>query len=119
MKIKHQAGWASEELADVDLGDKRLNTRLIGICDRFSESPESPINQACKDWAETKAAYRFFKNENIEASKIMEAHRLKTAERAKEHKTVLAIQDTSYFIYTSHRKTKGLGRMSRRFIPMD
>ena len=31
---------------------------------------------------------------------------------AKRHKTILAIQDTSYFIYTSHPKTKGLGRMS-------
>lgn len=112
MKTKHQTGWAAEELADVNLGDKRLNARLIGICDRFSESPESPINQACEDWAETKAAYRFFKNESIEACEIIKAHRLKTAERAKEYKTVLAIQDTSYFIYTSHPKTEGLGRMS-------
>lgn len=53
MKLKQQTGWASEELAGADLGDKRPNARLIGICDRFSESPESPINQACEDWAET------------------------------------------------------------------
>jgi hypothetical protein len=112
MKTKRRTGWAAEELADANLGDKRLNARLVGIRDRFSESPESPINQACEDWAETKAAYRFFKNKNIEVREIMEAHRLKTAERAKEYKTVLAIQDTSYFIYTSHQNTKGLGGMS-------
>ncbi len=105
-------GWAAEEMGQTDLGDKRLNDRLVSLCDRFSESPESPINQACKDWAETKAAYRFFQNQDVEAADIIETHRKKTAERAKPYKTILAIQDTSYFIYTSHTKTKGLGAMS-------
>ncbi len=114
MKVENQTGWASEEFADVDLGDKRLDARLMGMCDRFSEAPESSINQACEDWAETKAAYRFFMNKNVEAQEIMEAHRLKTAERAKEHKTVLAIQDTGCLVYTSHSKTEGLGRMSMK-----
>ena len=50
----------------IDLGDKRLDSRLIKLCDTFSESPESPINQACADWAETKAAYRFFQNKNVD-----------------------------------------------------
>jgi Transposase DNA-binding len=112
MEKEQTNGWAAEELVDVDLGDTRLNRRLATLCNSFSESPESPINQACEDWAETKAAYRFFRNDKVDACAIMKAHRLKTAERAKRHKTILAIQDTSYFIYTSHPKTKGLGRMS-------
>ena len=49
--------WANEEFAEVDLGDKRLNARLVKLCDSLSEAPESPINQACEDWDETKAAY--------------------------------------------------------------
>jgi len=112
MSIAHEPGWAAEEFADVDLGDKRLDARVVKLCDSFSEAPESPINQACADWAETKAAYRFFRNGNVDACAIMKAHRIKTAERAKSHKTILAIQDTSYFIYTSHPKTEGLGRLS-------
>ena len=63
-------GWAAEEMGQTDLGDKRLNDRLVSLCDRFSESPESPINQACKDWAETKAAYRFFQNQDVEAAEM-------------------------------------------------
>ena len=62
MRIEQKTSWATEELADVNLGDKRLKARLMKMCDRFSEAPESPINQACADWAETKAAYRFFQN---------------------------------------------------------
>ena len=113
MKDEREASWAAEEFADVSLGDKRLDTRLITLCDRFSDAPESPINQACADWAETKAAYRFFQNENVSVGEIVAAHRCKTAKRASTHKTVLAIQDTSYFVYTSHPKTEGLAKMSQ------
>jgi hypothetical protein len=105
-------GWAAKEFEEIDLGDKRLNTRLIKLCDTLSEAPESPINQACVDWTETKAAYRFFHNENVDNERIMSAHRNKTADRAAEQSTILAIQDTSYFIYTKHSKTKGLGEIS-------
>jgi hypothetical protein len=112
MDEEHATGWAAEEFADVSLGDKRLDTRLVKLCDRFSDAPESPINQACADWSETKAAYRFFQNDNVAVLDILQAHRGKTVVRARQHPTVLAIQDTSYFVYTSHPKTEGLGRMS-------
>lgn len=107
-------GWAADEFEKVDLGDKRRNSRLIKLCSSFSESPESPINQACADWAETKAAYRFFQNETVDVERIMLAHRKKTASRVADHHTVLALQDTSYLVYTSHSKTKGLGKISMK-----
>jgi len=106
--------WANNEFANLDLGDKRLNTRLINICDRLSESPESPINQACSNWAETKGAYRFFSNGKIDSNKILRAHILKTVVRTKKYKTILALQDTSYLIYTSHKATKGIGDISMK-----
>jgi len=112
MNPKSRSSWAAEEFAEVKLGDKRLDARLIKLCDRFSDAPESPINQACADWAETKAAYRFFQNSKVEVGKMLAAHRCKTAQRIKEHETVLALQDTSYFVYTNHPKTEGLGKMS-------
>ena len=104
--------WSREEFSELNLGDKRLNERLIKLCDSLSEAPESPINQACADWAETKAAYRFFRNESVAAEEIMEAHSRKTNERLKDHSVVLAIQDTSYIIYTHHSKTSGLGKLT-------
>ena len=107
-------GWAADEFDGVDLGDKRLDSRLVKLFDSFSEAPESPINQACEDWAETKAAYRFFQNENVDVVPIMAAHRGKTLSRAAEHSTILALQDTSYFVYTNHPKTRGLGEISMK-----
>lgn len=107
-------GWAADEFVDVDLGDKRLDSRLVKLCDSLSEAPESPINQACEDWHETKAAYRFFQNKNVDVGQIMDAHRAKTSARANGHGVVLAIQDTSYLVYTHHPKTEGLGKISMK-----
>jgi len=104
--------WAREELGNVDLGDPRRSARLIKLCGQLSAMPESSINQACGDWTETKAAYRFFQNNNVAVEDILAAHRAKTAERAEQHPTVLALQDTSYLVYTSHRQTTGLGELS-------
>lgn len=111
-KKKKSEEWAADEFSQVDLGDERLNKRLITLCGRFSDSPESPINQACEDWAETKAAYRFFQNESVDCNQILSSHQTKTLERASKQQVILAIQDTSYFIYTNHPKTEGLGELS-------
>ena len=84
MKPENRSSWAAEEFAEIKLGDKRLDARLVKLCERFSDSPESSINQACVDWTETKAAYRFFQNDKVEVGKMLAAHRCKTAQRAKE-----------------------------------
>src|SRR4051812_25759390 len=95
MQTRSNEEWAKEELGSVALGDKRRTARLIKLCGRLSELPESSINQACGEWAETKAAYRFFGNDHVNGQNILAAHRAKTAERAGRYRTVLAIQDTS------------------------
>jgi len=48
----------------------------------------------------------------VDVQNILAAHRTKTAERAGQQRTVLAIQDTSSLGYTSHRQTRGLGQLS-------
>jgi len=112
MEATNESGWAMNEFHDVNLGDERLNKRLIKLFDSLSESPESPINQACGDWAETKAAYRFFQNENVVPEEILKSHKLRTQERVQKHETVLAIQDTSYIMYTSHPSTTGIAKLT-------
>jgi len=105
--------WAKNEFETIDLGDARLNQRLMKISQCFLNSPESPINQACGEWGGTKAAYRFFDNDNVNYQDIVQAHAKMTAARSKKEEVVLAIQDTTYYNYTSHPETKGLGLLSR------
>ncbi len=55
--------WALEEMEQVDLGDKRLETRIISLLNALGSKPLETIPVACQGWAETKAAYRFFDND--------------------------------------------------------
>jgi len=105
--------WTEKEFEMVDLGDDRLNQRLIKISRQLLESPQSHINKACGDWSDTKAAYRFFQNDNVNPQDIIEAHAQITKERAQQEETILAIQDTTYYNYTHHPKTEGLGVLTR------
>ena len=98
----------------VDFRDKRLSKRLLKITDSFANSPERSINQACDDWHQSKAAYRFFQNDAVCDRKIRDSHIIKTVNRAKEHPIVLAIQDTCYISYKNHKKTQGLGVIASR-----
>jgi len=91
--------WSEYELQDVSLGDKRLDWRLRDIAAKFAAHPQGSINQACDDWADTKAAYRLFDNEKTTPEKILSPHYERTRERIAAHELVLAIQDTSYLDY--------------------
>jgi Transposase DNA-binding/Transposase Tn5 dimerisation domain len=103
------SGWAEGELEGVELGDARLERRLIRVVEDLSSQPEYPVNQACEDAAATKAAYRLFDNDKVNTEKIFIAHRAKTICRMRQEPLVLAIQDTTFFNFTGHKKTRGLG----------
>ncbi len=47
-----------------------------------------------------------------DVDRIMASHREKTSARAAGQRTILAIQDTSYLVYTHHPQTTGLGEIS-------
>lgn len=102
-------GWAQGEFAKIDLGDARLERRLRRVAENLSQQPEYPINLASEDAAATKAAYRLFDNEKFAPDSVLSCHRDRALSRMREEPVVLAIQDTSFFNFTSHKKTKGLG----------
>lgn len=101
--------WYEEELDGIDLGDARLDARIINTAVQLSAQPLSSINQACGDWADVKAAYRLFDNKKVDVDKILRPHQMRTRERMRAHSLVLAVQDTTLLSYTAHPKTTGLG----------
>lgn len=106
--------WAVEEFAHVELNDARLNRRCQEIAHALGQQPNTPINQACEDWADTKAAYRFFDNNKVTPDRILAPHQQRTVERISKHSLVLAVQDTTFFNYTHHPHTKGLGAIGNK-----
>jgi hypothetical protein len=104
--------WIRQEFSSVDLGDKRLNQRLIRTCEQLAASPSAPIPQACSGWASTKGAYRLFDNNSIELGQIIKPHITSTFERVSQHKIVLSIQDTVFFTY-NHPSAQGIGPIGK------
>lgn len=103
--------WVMPELVGAELGDVRLNDRLVKIVEAFAQQPETAIPQACGK-AGAKAAYRFFDNQRVRAEDILAAHVGRTARRAAEHAVVLAPQDTTTWSLEHHPATQGLGPVS-------
>jgi hypothetical protein len=106
--------WSALELRDVDLGDLRLNRRLVKLVDDLLNAPEAGVPQASGDWAATKAAYRFWDNPRVDPDDIRAAHRGSTLQRLPGHQDepILAIQDTTSFDFTGHPDTAGLGYLA-------
>lgn len=101
--------WAAQELRYVQLGDARLNRRLISLVTALAGQPTSSVPEACGDWAATKGAYRFWASDRVSADAIVEAQRRSAVERLTGHEAVLAIQDTTSLDFTSHPATRGMG----------
>jgi hypothetical protein len=101
--------WIIEELAMLSLGDKRLNNRAQRILKLLSRNPTDSIPAACASAAETKAAYRFFDNEQVSAEKIQKSHFDATLSRMAEHPIVLIPQDTTVLNFSSQQKRKDAG----------
>jgi hypothetical protein len=101
--------WSKVEMKSLDLGDSRLNNRLVNLLTTFGNQPEVSIPVACNGWAETKAAYRFFNNKKVNAEKILSPHRAASIERIKLHKTVLLIQDTTTLNFSKQFNRTDIG----------
>ena len=107
-----QDDWYERELSAANMGDKRLNKRLVKIASDLSSNISAPINQASGDWHSTKAAYSFFDNDKVSPEKILRPHLDNTTARMANHKVVLAIQDTSTINYASHEAVE-LGHIGK------
>lgn len=104
--------WVRKELQDADLGDQRLNRRLVKLVESFCSHPAASVPQACGSWAATKAAYRFWASKNVKSEKIRAAHQSSVVKRLAEEEFIIVAQDTTELNYTNRAATTGLGYLS-------
>ena len=106
--------WVEQEFCGVDLGDKRLDQRLVKTATMLTRNPGAPINEACRTWAAAQGAYRLFDNRRASPEAIRTPHIRETIERVKQVSgPVLAVQDTVFYSYGHHPWTKGLGPIGK------
>ena len=99
-------------MGTVNLGDKRLNARLINLADTLSAKASESIPVACKNWSETKAVHRFFDNNKVTAEKILDPHLTETIERIGQHPVVLLLQYTTTLNFTGQKQRTDIGPLN-------
>jgi hypothetical protein len=103
--------WIERETAASRFADLRLEHRFGKLLGQMSEHIGSPVPFACQDWANTKAAYRFFANERVTEADILAGHFASTQERAAGLKgPILVLHDTTEF---SFQREKEIGLLHR------
>jgi hypothetical protein len=105
--------------------DERLGKRFGMVLQQLSEATAESIPFACQDWANTKAAYRFFANERVSEADILSGHFRATRERvAAVGGKILVLHDTTEFSYARenigllHRPKHGPSDHWRRTNPL-
>ena len=80
--------------------DARLSDRFRILLKRLGSSMGASIPLACQDWANTKAAYRFFSNGRVSEEDILAGHFQSTRDRfAGTDGPILVLHDTTEFSY--------------------
>jgi hypothetical protein len=105
--------WIDRELEGCRFADERLGKRLHAVLERLAGAMGESIPFACQDWANTKAAYRFFANERVGEAEILGGHFQATRDRfAGADGLVMVLHDTSEFSY-QRRRPERVGQTCR------
>lgn len=92
--------WIEQETFESEFRDERLSKRFKTVLNQLYGATAESIPWACQDWANAKAAYRFFDNERVNEADILAGHFRSTRERfAGTSATVLVLHDTTEFSY--------------------
>lgn len=99
---------ARQEVDGAQLGDRRLNARLIELAGALAVDPDASLPRSL-DEAGLEAAYRFLANERVTPERVLAPHVAETAKRIGEWRTCVVAHDTTEFKFSGERE--GLGRL--------
>src|SRR5215469_10482060 len=98
VRPRTKAGWIARS-PDASSG-MRLGERCRRLLKQIGSAIGQAIPFACRDWANTKAAYRFFSNDRVDEEAILSGHFEATHDRfAATEGYVLVLHDTTEFTF--------------------
>lgn len=106
-----EVSWAAAELGGADLGDARLNRRLVRVAERLGAQPGASIPVACNGWAETQAAYCWLAHEAVTGAHADPLGDC-SVERMRGQPVVLCIRDSTELNYSTQPGIAGLGPLN-------
>lgn len=106
--------WAEQEMAGLDLGDKRLEGRAVKLLQGRWNHPEKSYAQSFDSWGQVYGAYRLLGHPcaQIDLTALLAAHKERTLERMAAEPLVLLPQDTTSLNYGGLKQTEGLGQIN-------
>jgi hypothetical protein len=105
--------WIDNEVRDCTFGDVRLAKRFGKLLGMMSDGIGESVPYACQDWANTKAAYRFFSNAEVSEDQIMAGHFQATRGRLSQTKQkILMLHDTCEFSFQRDKDSR-IGLLGR------
>jgi hypothetical protein len=101
--------WIDRESGECEFKDARLGDRFRKLLTQIGSAMGQSIPLVCQDWANTKAAYRFFSNDRVSETDILAGHFQSTLDRAAGGDgLVLVLHDTTEFSY-QRQKSEAIG----------
>lgn len=101
------SAWINHEVEGCTFKDVRLAKRFGKLLGMMSEGIGESVPYACQDWANTKAAYRFFSNSDVSEDQIMAGHFHATRGRlAQANRKILMLHDTCEFSFQRDKDSK-------------
>lgn len=104
--------WVEEELAGLDLGDKRRNRRTMQTLQTIWNRPNASIPEASGSVLEMQAIYDLFSAPTTRVESLREAHAEAVVGRIAHCEEVRIVQDSTELSFNTLRATKGLGPLS-------
>jgi hypothetical protein len=109
--------WATQEFGGAQLGDSRLNERLVTSAQALGAMPGRTLSGTRQgDWPAVKGYYRMIDKPDdsaLNAAAILAPHRMRTVQRMMAQTTVLCIQDGTDLNYNQLEQCIGLGVLSK------
>lgn len=102
------------EFEAVDLGDKRLDARLVGVATRIAAAPSESFPKMVASEGEREGLYRFLSNPRVSWRDILGAHITATVGRARFGDAggiTRLVHDTTDFVFSGDRD--GLGTVMK------
>ncbi len=106
--------WAGVHFGGVELGDRRLNGRLVRVAGLLARTPSGTLPGAMPTYADLKAAYRLLAHENATHGAILSSHYRQVREECSKEGEYLLIEDTTSLDFT-FREIDDLGSIGNGF----
>jgi len=101
--------WAVQQFGQCILGDQRRNKRLVKFAMQIAARPDGSTPDQTESWADCKAAYRLFDQDDLTFDVLVAPHFDYTRRCSARGGVQLLIHDTTEIDFGHHRKVDGLG----------